>query len=232
VREVAEVSTASPLGSQVLVERADGEPCEHRDVSRGDGGGVRDEYAAHPGGATGWYREHGADYRNPHEPAVVALIEHAAAVGWIDPEWSYLDLACGSGEATLALVGIGADPSRIAACDPFTGAAYASRVGRAPHSWSFRDIALGACATAGDEGAPLTVDAVVCSFALHLCEASWLPLVCQALATSAHTLVILTPHKRPELRPAQSGWHLTATHRHPSPRALLRVFRAVDGSRA
>ena len=26
--------------------------------------GVRDEYSRHPGGATGWYAEHGLSYRN------------------------------------------------------------------------------------------------------------------------------------------------------------------------
>ena len=48
---------------------------------------------------------------------------------------------------------------------------------------------------------------VVCSFALHLAEASRLPGVCQQLSLVAPTLLVLTPHKRPVIREAW-GWRL------------------------
>jgi hypothetical protein len=48
---------------------------------------------------------------------------------------------------------------------------------------------------------------IVCSFALHLVEVSRLPTVAFQLAQIADTLLILTPHKRPNLK-AEWGWKL------------------------
>lgn len=53
---------------------------------------------------------------------------------------------------------------------------------------------------------------VLCSFAMHLCERQYLPTLCMMLACSADTLIILTPHKRPELDPAW-GWHAVSETR-------------------
>ena len=103
--------------------------------------GVRDEYAAHPDGADGWYRDHGATYRNPHEDAVGDVL--ALAVTWWPTAFTgrVLDLACGSGEATLALRAAGINAQDIDACDPYTAEAFQARVGRPIEPWSFADIA-------------------------------------------------------------------------------------------
>ena len=180
--------------------------------------GVRDEYAAHPDGADGWYRDTGASYRNPHEDAVDDVL--ALAVKWWPSAFAgqVLDLCAGSGEATLALRAAGVAAERIDACDPYTGEAYRARVGRPIAPWSFVEIAAGALSGSSYSG-------IVCSYALHLCEPSRLPSVCQALALVSPALVIVTPHKRPELRP-EFGWDLIDDHRDISLRVRLRLYEA------
>lgn len=179
------------------------------------GDGIRDEYARHPKGAPGFYLDHGAGYRNPHEDAVAAMVEHAQRAGLIGAR--VLDLACGSGEVTLAL----APGSAVTACDPYTGAAFTERTGRVCQPWSFADLAGGVCQE--------RFDTIVCAYALHLCELSWLPSLCLALADLAPTLVVITPHKRPELRP-EWGWTLESEHRDPAYRVRLRAYRSVMAS--
>lgn len=148
-------------------------------------------------GAQAFYRQHGADYRNPHE----AVID--AALRLVVPRWQLdltrvLDLACGSGEATLALRDLGA--ARIEGVDPYTGAAYQARTGQAAEALSFEQIAGGAL-----EGREYSL--IVCSFALHLLAASRLPALLFRLAEIAPRLLILTPHKRPAIKAAW-GWVL------------------------
>jgi SAM-dependent methyltransferase len=109
-----------------------------------------------------------------------------------------LDLACGSGEATLALRALGAQ--QIDGIDPFTGAAYLARTGQAAEPFDFAAIAAGALS-----GRAYSL--VVCSFAMHLAEASRLPSLAYRMAEIAPQLLILTPHKRPVLKP-EWGWQL------------------------
>jgi SAM-dependent methyltransferase len=182
------------------------------------GDGVRDAYAGHPGGAAGWYGEHGAAYRNPHEDAVAAMVERAVR-GWPQLfDGRVLDLACGSGEVTLALVAAGLDGERIDACDPFTAAAYERRTGGRAEPWSFADVAAGALG-----GRNWSV--AICSYALHLCEPSRLPVVAMRLADVCESLVVITPHKRPALDPSW-GWALADEHRDAVWRVRLRRYSA------
>ena len=156
---------------------------------------VRAGYEKH--GAETYYRRFGRDYRNPHEPAVRRSLQIATQT-WPLNLSHVLDLAAGSGEATLTLAGLGA--ARVDATDPYTHEAYESRVGRRAETLSFEDVAAGALA-----GRYYTL--VVCSFALHLCEPSRLPAVAYQLALVAPALLVITPHKRPHLR-AEWGWEL------------------------
>lgn len=109
-----------------------------------------------------------------------------------------LDLATGSGEITLALRELGV--KHIDAIDPFTYHAYLERTGQPAGRESFEQIAAGALS-----GRRYSL--VVCSFALHLIEESRLPKVCYQLSTIAKQLLVLTPHKRPQIRP-EWGWEL------------------------
>jgi SAM-dependent methyltransferase len=149
-------------------------------------------------GAKVFYEQRGAAYRNPHEAAIRNLLQTVV------PQWRLdltrvLDLACGSGEVTLALRELGA--RRIDGVDPYTGEAYLSRTGQRAASFSFEQIAEGALAGR-------SYSLIVCSFALHLLAASRLPGLLFRLAEIAPRLLILTPHKRPNVKPAW-GWQLT-----------------------
>lgn len=148
-------------------------------------------------GVQGYYARFGASYRNPHEQAIRAALT-AAVARWRIPLGRVLDLACGSGEATLVLQQLGAQA--IDAADPYTYAAYAERTGRAAERLSFEQVAAGALAGR-------SYDTIVCSFALHLLEESRLPALAIQLSLISERLVIVTPHKRPAIK-AEWGWAL------------------------
>ena len=157
--------------------------------------GIRGQYERH--GSDGYYRQFGRGYRNPHEPVVRESIL-SAVERWKLDLCRVLDLAAGSGEATLALREAGA--GRIDGIDPYTFEAYRGRTGCEAEQMTFDQIAAGALS-----GRHYSL--IVCSFALHLCQTSRLPrLTCQ-LASISPALLVLTPHKRPEIRPAW-GWQL------------------------
>jgi hypothetical protein len=156
---------------------------------------IRHEYESH--GVGGFYKSRGGEYRNPHEPTVARTIEIAAREWRLDL-LSVLDLAAGSGEATLALRDAGA--RHIDAVDPYTFEAYENRTGLSASRESFEQIAQGALA-----GRSYSI--IVCSFALHLIELSRLPQVCMQLSLISPALLVLTPHKRPQIR-EDWGWTL------------------------
>jgi hypothetical protein len=117
---------------------------------------------------------------------------------WILDLSHVLDLAAGSGEVTLALRGLGV--GRVEGIDPFTFEAYQARTGQTAGRETFGQIAEGALA-----GRRYSL--IVCSFALHLIEPSRLPKLAQQLADISDRLLILTPHKRPQIRSAW-GWEI------------------------
>ena len=148
-------------------------------------------------GVAGFYAAHGREYANPHEPVVRhAVIESARR--WNLDLSHVLDLACGSGEATLPLIECGAS---VAGADPYTAEAYLKRTGRAAEAFSFEHVAAGAL-----RGRRYSL--VVCSYAMHLVETSRLPALAIELAEVAPAMLILTPHKRPVIR-EEWGWRLS-----------------------
>jgi SAM-dependent methyltransferase len=156
---------------------------------------IRNAYALL--GVQAYYTQHGATYRNPHEPIVRDVLAQAVERWRLDLRL-VLDLACGSGEATLALRDLGA--GSIEGADPYTGVAYRARTGQEAQPWSFEAIARGALA-----GRRYSL--IVCSFGLHLAPPSWLPGLAYQLGLAAGALLVVTPHKRPHLNPAW-GWIL------------------------
>jgi 2-polyprenyl-3-methyl-5-hydroxy-6-metoxy-1,4-benzoquinol methylase len=154
---------------------------------------IRAGYERH--GVAGFYLRHAAAYRNPHEQALLAALEAAVAI-WPLSLDRVLDLACGSGEATLALRRLGA--RAVDGVDPYTGPAYLARTGQMAEPVSFEQIAAGAL-----DGRAYSL--IVCSYALHLAPASRLPQLAWQLSRLAPALLVLTPHKRPALRP-EWGW--------------------------
>src|SRR5687768_12229586 len=102
---------------------------------------VRTRYETH--GAETYYRDHARDYTNPHEPEVRHAIG-LAVERWNLPLRRVLDLAAGSGEATIALRELGA--GTINACDPFLFEQYHRRTGQPCEPFSFEDVAAGVLA--------------------------------------------------------------------------------------
>lgn len=156
---------------------------------------IRRQYEKH--GIAGYYSRHGGLYRNPHE-RIVRLVISAAVRRWRPDLAHVLDLACGSGEVTLALRELGA--GQVDGVDPFTGDAYFSRTGQRAEAFSFEQVAAGSLARR-------RYSLIVCSFAMHLIEKSRLPALLAQLGLIADRLLIVTPHKRPEIK-AQWGWVL------------------------
>ena len=150
-------------------------------------------------GVRPYYQQHGAGYRNPHEPAVRSALRQAVRAWELDLG-RVLDLACGSGEATLALRELGA--GEIDGVDPYTGPAYQTRTGQAAEPYSFEQVAAGAL-----DGRRYSL--IVCSYALHLLDPSRLPRLVYQLSRLSPSLLVLTPHKRPHLRP-EWGWTLVS----------------------
>lgn len=119
-----------------------------------------------------------------------------------------MDLACGSGEVTLALPG-----THVEGIDPFTGDAYCNRTGQEAEALSFEDIAVGVLESRN-------YSLVISSFALHLVERSRMPTVVYQLARVSPMLLVITPHKRPEL---VGSWRLLDDMVHQRVRARLYV---------
>lgn len=162
-----------------------------------DSAAIRSKYEKY--GAKQYYSNFGAEYRNPHEPVIREALQQAVNRWKLDLSRA-LDLACGSGEATLALRELGC--TRIDAADPHTGEAFFERTGQAAEPISFEMICDGALF-----GRHYSL--IVCSFAMHLVDKSRLPALLAQLAMISNRLLILTPHKRPEIR-SEWGWMLEA----------------------
>jgi SAM-dependent methyltransferase len=160
---------------------------------RGEPRAIRHEYESL--GVGNFYRSKGSAYRNPHEPQIVRSLEVAVREWCLDLA-RVLDLAAGSGEATFALRALGA--GTIEGIDPFTFEAYRERTGQVAGRETFEQIAAGALARRH-------YTLIVCSFAMHLVEPSRLPRLAMQLSLIGDRLLILTPHKRPQIR-SEWGW--------------------------
>ena len=146
-----------------------------------------------------YYIKFGDRYQNPHAPIITEILE-LANQKWQLPGDLVLDLACGSGEVTRALAQIGI--TNIEGIDPFTYRNYQARTGKPVQKYSFEDIAAGAL-TRGEENRKYSL--IICSFALHLVPISRLPLLLYQLGLLSTHLLVITPHKRPEIK-ATWGW--------------------------
>ena len=144
---------------------------------------IREQYETF--GVEKYYQEHGDTYSNPHREIIHQLLEEQPIGDKV------LDLCCGSGEVTSYLQQ--KNPTlHITGNDPYTYASYMRNTQAPCYRFDFKEIAQGALTN-------YHFDTIICSFALHLCPISLLPNVLYQLSLISTTLVILTPHKKPEL---------------------------------
>ena len=144
---------------------------------------VRNEYSEI--GVENYYLKHSKDYSNPHEEIIKKLLKIAEQNNFIGKR--VLDLACGSGEVTSALLNF---DHEIIGLDPYTADLYNEKTSNKVLRLSFKDIILGKLNQ--------KFDTIVCSFALHLCDISMLPNLLWRLSEISNILIVITPHKRPD----------------------------------
>jgi len=179
---------------------------------------VRKEYEQL--GVAGFYKSQSRSYRNPHEPAIRMLM-HRLIIDWNLNLSCVLDLAAGSGEITMALREMPeSNAGKIHGIDPMTFEAYEARTGQKAGRESFEAIAAGAL-----RGRNYSL--IICSFAMHLLEPSRLPMLAMELTQISPALLILTPHKRPEIR-HDWGWKLAKET--VQQRVRARVYAGTDGA--
>jgi hypothetical protein len=94
----------------------------------------------------------------------------------------------------------GIEDVNITGSDPFTYLAYKECIGKEAETFTFEDIGEGKLSAR-------KYDIIICCYALHLVENSWLFSVCEEMSHIAKHLIVITPHKRPIITPA-TGWEI------------------------
>jgi SAM-dependent methyltransferase len=148
-------------------------------------------------GVKAFYQNFGDSYRNPHEATIFKIIQAVNSTYQIDFK-KVLDLASGSGEVTLALKALGY--TNVDSVEPYTFNAYFERTGKRADKYRFEEIEQGILSDR-------RYNIIICSFALHLAEPSRLPTLSYQLSRIAPSLLIITPHKKPHIKP-EWGWTL------------------------
>ena len=150
------------------------------------------------------YKEHGVknfykwfydEYKNPHEPII------KKSLLYINDNWkidfnNVLDLACGTGEITRIMIDLGYN--NIEGVDAYSCDYYNKQTNKTCKPISFDGIIKGDL----DNKKYTTI---ICSFALHLLEPSKLPIFLYKLSEISKQLLIISPHKKPEIK-EEWGW--------------------------
>lgn len=161
---------------------------------------IRDEYAEQ--GVEAYYRASADVYENPHFIYIKSLLEQNQHR--IDYS-KVLDFSCGGGEVTVILRGILGDAfstDKILGTDPFTFRLYEKNTGCRCFGYSFDDVIKGRLNKKlhhNPEDENPIFSSIICSFAMHLCPEKQLYALVSQLFLLSKTLVIITPHKRPQL---------------------------------
>ena len=138
-------------------------------------------------GAEGYYHQYADAYANPHEPEIRALVlKNLHRI----PSEHLLDFSAGSGEVSRALLEAGVQ--QITGSDPYTQALYTRQTGRPCYNWDFQTVLSW-------KSTEHQFSSIISSFAMHLCPQEALFPLCWNLLQMAPILIIITPHKRPEI---------------------------------
>lgn len=141
---------------------------------------IINEYKKH--GVDNFYRLHSHDYENPHKAVVEDLILDAKDKWHING--NVLDLCCGSGEVSNVLKDFD-----VEGLDAYTKELYEKNTNNRCIQMTFKDIVR--------FGLEKSYDNVICSYALHLCEKSMLPMLLYQISQASNNLFVVTPHKKP-----------------------------------
>ncbi len=139
-------------------------------------------------GVEGFYSQYAEMYVNPHLPYIKALIvQNETKLDYTKG----LDFCAGNGEVSQIWKELGYKD--FLGSDCFTFKNYEKNLEIPCCTYSFEDIVR------QNFSFPHTFSTIVCSFAMHLCpEKQLFPLVYN-LFQYTNCLVIITPHKRPQL---------------------------------
>lgn len=163
-------------------------------------------------GVEGYYKLHNEDYNNPHFYIIKDLLTNYIKQNDIGN--NILDMCCGSGEVTHILKEVNKN-FNIEGLDPYTVSAYSKNTGLNCIKYDFKDILRGQLLNK-------KYDTIICSFALHLCEESMLNTVLYQLSLISNRLIILTPHKRPEIN---SWWK--EIYKEKKDKVTIRVYERI-----
>ena len=148
-------------------------------------------------GVKNFYAFHGGEYKNPHEESIRKSIRYIYE-NWDLNFRKVLDLAAGKGEVTKILQDIGVKD--IDAVDGFLANEYEKEVDKNCMSMTFDDISNGYLKYKA-------YSLIICSYALHLLDYSKLPRFLWAMTEITNDLLVIGPHKRPEIKDTW-GWAL------------------------
>ena len=147
---------------------------------------VRNEYKR-VGSADKFYQNFSSDYKNPHKDIIIKLLEDFMFFKRKDIK--IMDLSCGDGLVTEYLKNKGF--VNIFGVDPYFKDIYEDKTKKKCYKKDFKTLPL-------SNEIP-ECDLVICSFAMHLCDKSMLPALLYKLAELSKEMIIITPHKRPEI---------------------------------
>ena len=147
---------------------------------------IRDDYIHY--GVNEFYTNHADKYKNLHHDQVKQLlIDNQDNINYK----SVFDLSCGDGLVTQILTEMGYKIS--GASDPYLFSQYTKNTGLPCYQWSFLDIIKNGFETNQH------YSAIISSFSLHLCPPKQLYNLITQLLQVTDTIIIITPHKRPQL---------------------------------
>eukprot|EP00834_Sanchytrium_tribonematis_P005559 NODE_345_length_9042_cov_0.258973.p4 type:complete len:189 gc:universal NODE_345_length_9042_cov_0.258973:1331-765(-) len=141
-----------------------------------------------------FYIEKGDSYRNPHEERVLKVIKSMHKKFNLQKYTGtrILDLACGSGEASIALSQVCTN-LQFTFIDPYTKNALSQRISNSTcHNISFMDIVNGSL----NEIQPDSFHLIVISYAFHLIPQNIEKLFTMEISLHCNYLLLIHPHKR------------------------------------
>jgi predicted nicotinamide N-methyase len=135
-------------------------------------------------GVDQYYSQIGSRYTNPHTEYINLSLKHD-----LDVSKKYLDLSSGDGVVSKFLVCQGI--TQVRGCDPYLHSSYEKNLKLRCYPYSFTDILNGKLKE--------KFDVIICSYALHLLPESYLPNFLYKLTEVGNRLIILSPHKKPNI---------------------------------